>query len=534
MKESLREQKCVTRHIAALVHGSKFMIIMPLANHYNLEVFFCEGMQLLKNTEESERRYDFGDKFPSIRTDGDLHKAVVKQVFQLADALQWLHHDLGDFEKQNRYLAHMDLKPENILIYGNPQNETTPVGQWMVTDFGISAFYKASNKPIQEAPTIRDVTSRLTPYAVRGRGPYQPPEIGLESKKEEADSGLRDRHSLDYRQCDVWSFGCVLSDVLAFALNRSQGVLDLRKARDQDGNDNFYKFVEKVEAMANISASNTKLKEGFVNWGDQIRESNAGSWVLGYLDILFKHSIVPCPSDRKRIKSIKDRLGELYPVSSPPNSNILTNQEGLDITPIQGPHEKHVKDSQEHPALPNTHMEGLGGARNVQTASLPNAMSTVPSRAFIRQPQDSPSQSSSSITMDRKSLVNGVTGGPPFVLVQSQKISADDHQLQIVDGEIICSSIPVPLDKKASVKAVALDSTGERIAILCEAEVVIFPTTLPKSSDQKSLHIPTGVKWNRVRIAHPGLAIFGAISSGEIMVSYATSCNAFATCTVLL
>lgn len=540
LKASTTTKEGVMKYIAAIVHGNKFMIIMPLANHYNLEIFFWSGKQLLEDSGEYKVKYDFDDRFSSIKTDADLHKALVKQVYQLADALVWLHEELGDFEKQNSYLAHMDLKPENILIYGNPQNEKTPVGQWTITDFGISAFYKDTHKPTQEVPTIRHMTSQFTSLSdvVRGRGPYQPPEIGLERKKEELGSDPRVRRPLDYRRCDVWSFGCVLSDVLAFALNRSQGIREIREARIQDGNDNLYKFVEGVEAIDNISASNTKLKEKFLEWGNQIRGSIAKPWVQGYLDILFEKSIVPCPTDRKSIGIIKTSLWELSPkLTSAIDANNLTKQGELELTQrkspqglpgpsisIQKSQEEHGQDSQEQLTEQNPHKEGRLSAGNLQGPFSLNAMSAARRRAPTKKPQDSPSESSSSSMIRRKhqNPGNGVIEGSPSVSAQSQKNPADDQQLWIVDADLTPSIIPVSLDKKASVKAVALESTGERIAILCETKVYIFPTREPEPSGQKSLDISAEVKWANVRIAHPWLAIFGAKESNEIVVSYTT------------
>lgn len=472
------------KHKAAIVHGNAFMIIMPLANHYSLEVFFWEGQLPLNDSGEYATKYVFGDKFSGIKTDADLHKAVVKQVYQLADGLLWLHQGLGDFEKPNSYLAHMDLKPDNILIHGNPQDKGTPVGTWMITDFGISAFYKNSHEPIQDMPTIRNLTSRLTSLSVRGRGPYQPPEITLERKNEELHPAHRSRHMLDYRQCDVWSFGCVSLDALAFALNRRQGIQEIREVRTQDGNNNLYKFVNSVEAIDSISASNTELKEKFVNWGKKIRESNAEPWVQGYLDILFRDSIVPCPADRKRIGDIKSSLGDLHPkLNSATHSKKLVDHDGFDNT--------QIKDSQNKPLQQNNHMEGLLGARTHQ--SLESGITGGSSSISLH----SPNVTAHHRQLQKGNLGNGVVGGLPSVSVHSSKVADNRQQPQIGDKYLPYSSIPVPLDKAASVKAVALDSTGEWIAIIAilgEAKVFVFPTRQLESSGQEPLTVSAKVR----------------------------------------
>lgn len=476
------------------------MIIMPLADHYNLEIFFQDGKQSLGDSKDFEIKYDFKHKFPKIQTNADLHKAVVKQMFHLADALLFLHVDLGGFEMHDSYLAHMDLKPENILIHGDPQDSKTPAGQWMITDFGISAFHKVSHEPTQEIPTIRDVTSRLTSLSgvVRGRGPYQPPEVGLEREKAELGWRPHVRQKLDFRQCDVWSFGCVLSDVLAFALNRSRGIQDVREARTQEGNDYFYKFVEPVREIDEISASNTKLKESFVEWGKRIRERNDGTWVCRYLDILFEKCLVTHPAVRGSIRSIKTSLGDLSPKLRDEPVMQHTSQ-GLP-GPIEGSSDEQILDSPNVPAQ-----------SEIQSSSCSSIHGPV-----------------NSVMTKRPSPVNG--GAEGVRSQNSQDYVADFQQRQSLDGRSPNTITTVPLNSDAAVIAVAMESTGERIAILCKAEFSVFPTRSPESLDQTSMNISTEVKWNNIRIAHPWLAIFGAKSSGTMVVSNATlqlSCRSF-------
>ena len=474
------------KHKAAIHYGIRFMIIMPLATHYNLEVFFQDGRQPLRDSMDYETKYVFRDKFPKIQTVADLHKAVVNQMFDVADALHWLHNDINNFEIQNSYLAHMDLKPDNILIHGDPQNSKTPVGQWMITDFGISAFYKESHKPTQEIPTIRDLTSRLTSLSevVRGRGPYQPPEIGLERKKEEFDLGSHHRRRLDFRQCDVWSFGCVLADVLAFALDRSQGIQAVREARMEDGNDNFYKFVKTLAEIDDISASNTQLKESFVDWGEQIKERYPEPWVLGYWEILFQQCIITRPADRKCIGTIRANLNGLFP-----KLNSAKNR-------------KNPIDQVEPDTLQ------LSTQTNSQGPSTPIELS-------INGPGNS-------VKTKQQSLVNVVTQGSASMSVPSQNDVTDLQQSQILRRGPPQNTNDVLLNLDASVVAVALEWTGERIAILCKAKFLVFHTRSRESLNPKSLDITAEVKWSNIRIAHPWLAIFGAKSSGQMVVSNAT------------
>ncbi|KAL9044576.1 MAG: hypothetical protein Q9214_002297 [Letrouitia sp. 1 TL-2023] len=472
IKESLRNaHKCVMIHKAAIVHDQKFMILLPLAINYNLEVFLREGMQPGKSTANCEKKYDFSTKFPNLGVDGKLHKAVIKQVYQLADALLWLHSDITLFETQDRYLAHMDLKPENILIHGNPLNEETPAGTWTVCDFGISAFHKSSNKPIQGAPTIRDLTTKLTSRrplsnAERGHGPYQPPEVALERKKEESSQELHHSQSLDNRKCDVWSFGGVLSDVLAFALGRSKGVQNLRTARFHEGDDNFYMFtVSPINANANITASNTRLKERIRSWGSELTQKYTESWVRGYVNVVFNASMLPCPADRKSMKDIRDDLGKLEPeaesvATEPLNRGLLVPPEPQPLDP--------------------------------PTPVIPYPPFTL--RVEIPDNQGSPQTSSA----------------------RSGIISAGYQRSQTnVEFSLRCT-LPMPLRRGLKVKNTVFDLTGARIAILCQTAVYVFSTSDPITEEWHWDLLP-GHSWDSVRLAYPLLALIGATGSGEVI-----------------
>ena len=313
IKKSLRKQACVMSHRAALAHGQNFMIILPLAKNFNLEVFLQEGKAQFD--DDTTTKYDFGSRFEHMRSDVDRHQAILKQLYQLADALSWLHNGSGNITKPNCYMAHMDFKPENILIHGRPSEKATPVGTWMVTDFGISTFYKDSNKPSQEEETIRGVTSRLTSsdYSERAWGPYQSPEVAHEQAKERKQPVLRYKRNLDYSKCDVWSFGCVLSDVLAFMISKSRGVNDIREARDDGRDDNFYTSTAiSPRPGADVNSKKTQIKDQVQHWKNELNRIYRTSWVPKYLDIVFNQSVLVCPPDRQNMDRIRDDLGQIW------------------------------------------------------------------------------------------------------------------------------------------------------------------------------------------------------------------------------
>lgn len=483
-------------HKAAVVHDQKFMILLPLASNYSLEVFLREGMQPGKSTTDCEKKYDFNTKFPNLGVDGQLHKAVIKQVYQLADALVYLHGGIATFETQHRYLAHMDLKPENILLYGNPLDEQTPAGTWTVCDFGISAFYKSSNKPLKNEPTIRDVTTRLTSKrqlgnAERGHGPYQPPEVALERKKEESNH-LHHPRSLDNRKCDVWSFGGVLSDVLAFALGRSEGVRNLREARFHEGDDNFYTFsVFPMDANANITASNTQLKERVIDWFNKVIRDHTEAWVSDYVNIVTNESMLACPADRKSMKDIRDDLGKLEPESG----SVVTQPLGRGlVVPLE-------------PELGSVVTQPLN--RGLIVPSEPELLNNSTSAILYPPPT-------------LRVVIPDAKDSSHTSSVPSGSNSTDYQPSQMnVDFTLRCT-LPMPLPKGVKVKTTVFESSGSRIAILCQNAVYVLSTFDP-ITEEWHRDLPSSHSWDNVRLAYPLLALIGATGSGEVVVSYKMS-----------
>lgn len=311
IKESLTDSKRVMKHIAAIVHGDEFMIILPLADLYNLEVFLRGGYEPNPGTDDLKQKYEFDLEFPMLNTSVKLQHAVVKEAHQLASALKWLHEDLKVFGSSDRYLAHMDLKPANVLLVSDPR---LLAGKWMLSDFGVSSFDKATNAR-SDTPSIGDVGLRFTSRGfqdriVRGHGPYQPPEVDLDN--------------VDNRKCDVWSFSCVLCDILAFAVGRTKCVYALRDSRYGPNDDYFYEINPPTKRrIKTIDDSNTNLKSQIVGWWDSLElEHSSAEWVINYIKVLRK-ALKPKPSDRPGIGEIVQGLNGLAPSIDPQASEAL-------------------------------------------------------------------------------------------------------------------------------------------------------------------------------------------------------------------
>ncbi|KAL8742844.1 MAG: hypothetical protein Q9190_004738 [Brigantiaea leucoxantha] len=150
LKESLREHKHITLHLAAIIHGSDFYIFLPYTELGSLEVFLCEGVDESSGTDLEKVAYDFDQTFPPDSRE-PVH--MLKQLANLAGALDFLHDGLEIGGSTSFYCAHLDLRPQNLLVFSS---KTDPLGSWKISDFGISSFRKIGHTKERTIPSIRD------------------------------------------------------------------------------------------------------------------------------------------------------------------------------------------------------------------------------------------------------------------------------------------------------------------------------------------------------------------------------------------
>ncbi|GAW16137.1 hypothetical protein ANO14919_055600 [Xylariales sp. No.14919] len=113
---------------------------------------------------------------------------VSTQLLGLTTALSMIH-DLQNGEA-DAFGRHGDIKPENILWFESDQQ---PRGVLALTDFGLTTFHRA-----QTRSRVRNTEIGFSPT-------YRPPEVDIEG-------GTVSRAS------DIWSFGCVLLDMVCWIL----------------------------------------------------------------------------------------------------------------------------------------------------------------------------------------------------------------------------------------------------------------------------------------------------------------------------
>ena len=479
LKEGLRGSRRVMQHIAAIVHGNDFMILLPMAELYDLEVFLRGGKRPLADTRETVEIYRFEEAFPHLVTDDMLHKALLKELFEISSALVWLHEELHIYGSLDRYLAHLDLKPENILLtldsHQDAHDPQYPAGKWMLTDFGVSLFDKETNQKATHFSSIRDAGPRLTSRVnrdqiTRGHGPYEPPEVDLES--------------VDARKCDVWSYGCILCDVLAFACGRARALHDFRIRRFDGRNDYFYRAKGNSSDRAKvINSGNTELKSEIREWFRAQALASPHSWVSGYVGAIEK-ALVPTPSDRPNLRDIMQDLEKL------PHTKDDTSLPIISKSDDNGNWSQDIPE----PISPT-------GASRPSVSSLP---------IVIRSSTSATPEPSSELADQQSTKSSSHHAGSGLGRLSSSSPAAEnsDNQKSRISKYEDYPKLTITFPRKETVTAVALTPGGEIVAYLHSHHVSAY-WTHDGSKFGAILDLHPHVEWTKVRIASHFLAIYG-------------------------
>jgi hypothetical protein len=135
----------------------------------------------------------------------------------------------------------------------------------------------------------------------RRPGPFQPPEV--ESASDAGKVG---------RKGDVWSFGCVLTMVLAFALGGRQLVDEFDEVRgpESDPTDYFYQFRSVI--VKNHSAQIPEVKPIIIAWLDSLpnRFTQHASWIRRCVDLI-KATLTIEQEGRPDSKGVKNVLRDM-------------------------------------------------------------------------------------------------------------------------------------------------------------------------------------------------------------------------------
>ena len=129
-----------------------------------------------------------------FETDQNLYE----QLFGLSSAIESIHNYFSDEFNLTLIGCHHDLNHRNILVSKN---------KLLLADFGLSRLRPENSRSL-----------------FKGMGDYMAPEC------EPIQNGMFSTGIVG-RASDIWSFGCVLSEVVTYKLFNGQGVKDFRAAR---------------------------------------------------------------------------------------------------------------------------------------------------------------------------------------------------------------------------------------------------------------------------------------------------------------
>jgi serine/threonine protein kinase len=259
----------------AFLHGSDFNIISPLAD-LDLHTYF-EG--------------SYPDFHPRSRLFSPAH--LLYGAACLAGALRFLHEGLQPMSIAEKiYCAHLDLKPENILVIW-PRGSNPPAGRWLVHDFGTSKIKESRNAHssktlVAPGDFIRQFS--LT-QASRTPGPFQAPEVQNSTER------------VVGTESDIWSLGCILAQVLTFALGGPAFVSQLAQSTYEGFSDDYF---------YNAADKNFALKGPVVQYLDSLTSSyRDNTWIMETLGLISR-ILVKDPRLRPSAKEVQDTLERVY------------------------------------------------------------------------------------------------------------------------------------------------------------------------------------------------------------------------------
>lgn len=292
---------------------------------YDLNVFLT--------TQSSQLRDRRVETAPPSRNDSTNMQAddLILESRNLADALDYLHSRLYNTKKIS--LAHNDIKPENILVVypdSTDPKHKYPVGKWKLADFGLSRVKdkrKAESKLLGPedalpSPVKTEITHRLEP-SVSNTLPKRIPGRFTAPEQDQEDP-----QKADGRKADVWSFGCVLSEVIAYAVQ-----LDCTPVHE------FREFLSKPNYSDQrfYDVRTKEIKPCFRDYLDLLPQKLKGNsgrkYPLDWIERctgLAKQIVVKEPSKRLGADKIRDELRDIYRYMRPEKQSWIDKDLSVD------------------------------------------------------------------------------------------------------------------------------------------------------------------------------------------------------------
>lgn len=168
------------------------------------------------------------------------NETFISALSGLASALHHVHHFVAEILDVDLIGCHHDLKPKNILVDGDCL---------LLADFGLSRFKLESD-------------GSKTPYRQRNGYELAPECQDLDDEGE--------THEVS-RASDIWSFGCILANMLIYMKEGPEGINSFKTARKfRHGRTTYYYFHcgdepnEKMHAWLNKLEPSCTISERFL------------------------------------------------------------------------------------------------------------------------------------------------------------------------------------------------------------------------------------------------------------------------------
>ncbi|KAK3707674.1 hypothetical protein LTR37_012022 [Vermiconidia calcicola] len=303
-----RSSKHIVESLATIVFSDRISILMPKAD-YNLLEFM---------REYGNHGIDIDDKIKLFR-----------KLLGVAEGLKLLHRKVRDDDTGRRVIVpHLDFKPENILVFKDARGELI----FKIADFGLSGIKDEDDGGAE--------VSFNKPGRCDGCH-YLPPE------------GLTSIHPTIKVTCryDVWGFGGICCDYLAWLWGGCEAFESLRKGRDNtpflDSKEPRTERYFTVHTGRPADASNyqvrlrtdrgcvpatLKLNESVLDYFDKIREGRERPWERWFYTSIFSTlkeiALVPNPTMRGTMAEVYARLTKVVthceqnPPDAPPNTAV--------------------------------------------------------------------------------------------------------------------------------------------------------------------------------------------------------------------
>ncbi|KAH8725464.1 kinase-like domain-containing protein [Phaeosphaeriaceae sp. PMI808] len=226
-----------------------------------------------------------------VNPDIDTIRWVAKQMVGMAGALDAIHnprYGAANLVPKQKYGRHGDIKLENVLWYPSPLD---PRGIWVIADLGLTTINSTQSRSNAPGKTIP-----MTPE-------FRPPECDLEG-------------GVISRSFDIWTFGCLLLEIVCWALGGQE-------LRDRFEKDRTTPYITNVKSNIFFDVV---VKEGdgrfaigvkfeVSEWVSKLhRQPQCTEFFHDLLDLIEDKMIIPISATQERIKStaLHRRLEEMF------------------------------------------------------------------------------------------------------------------------------------------------------------------------------------------------------------------------------